>query len=103
MSEADRRKTILQRLARMGQAGPDAQTFSTGFPSLDRLLGGGFPRGRMVEMYGPAGGGKTTLALQCIAHAQRAHLNAAFIDADQTFDGIYAKNLGVDIEKLPLV
>jgi recombination protein RecA len=102
MNEAGRREAILRRLARMNDSGPHSRPIPSGFPSLDRMMGGGFPRGRMLEFFGPAGGGKTTLALQCIAHAQRLGFNAAFIDADQTFDGSYAATLGVDIAKLPL-
>jgi recombination protein RecA len=98
-----RERTILKRLAVLGNNLPAARFLDTGLRALDEALGGGFPRGRMVEFFGPAGSGKTTLALQCIAHLQRAGLNAAFIDADQTFDATYAYSLGVDAERLPLV
>jgi recombination protein RecA len=80
-----------------------ARLLSTGFDALDAALGGGLPRGLIVEFFGPAGSGKTTLALQCIAHLQRSGLTAAFIDADQTFDAAYAYSLGVEAERLPLV
>lgn len=98
-----RERTILKRLAILGNGLPPARFLDTGLGALDQALGGGFPRGRMVEFFGPSGSGKTTLALQCIAHLQQSGLNAAFIDADQTFDAKYAYSLGVDAEQLPLV
>lgn len=68
---------------------------------LDRALGvGGYPRGRIVEIYGPESSGKTTLALHAIAEAQKAGGTAAFIDAEHAIDPIYAKNIGVDVENL---
>src|SRR5450759_1172157 len=68
---------------------------STGSLSLDAALGiGGLPRGRIVEIYGPEGGGKTTLALQAIAEAQKAGGRAAFIDAEHSLDPVYARNIG---------
>ena len=101
MRETERRNAILQRLVRMENSSA-TETIPSGFRVLDAALGGGFPRGRIVELFGPAGGGKTTLALQCIANLQRAGLNAAFIDADHTFDPAYAADLGVDVARLPL-
>src|SRR5271167_4350529 len=69
--------------------------------SLDAALGvGGFPRGRVVEIYGPESGGKTTLALHAIASAQRMGGQAAFIDAEHALDPIYARKLGVDVDNL---
>lgn len=74
---------------------------STGSLGLDLALGvGGFPRGRVIEVYGPEASGKTTLALHAIAEAQKAGGIAAFIDAEHAFDRFYAANLGVDIENL---
>jgi recombination protein RecA len=74
---------------------------SSGSISLDYALGiGGFPRGRIVEIYGPESSGKTTLAIHAIAQAQKAGGIAAFIDAEHAFDSSYAKKLGVDIDNL---
>ena len=74
---------------------------STGCLSLDIITGvGGFPRGRVVEVYGPEASGKTTIALQVIAEAQKAGGKAAFIDAEHALDPIYAQKLGVDIDEL---
>ncbi len=68
---------------------------------LDEALGiGGYPRGRIIEMYGPESSGKTTLALHAVAEAQKLHGIAAFIDAEHALDPIYAKNLGVNIDEL---
>jgi len=79
----------------------DVPSISSGSISLDMALGvGGFPRGRVVEIYGPESSGKTTLALHAIASAQKAGGIAAFIDAEHAFDRYYAGNLGVDIENL---
>jgi len=74
---------------------------STGSLSLDMALGvGGFPRGRVIEIYGPESSGKTTLAIHAIAEAQKKGGIAAFIDAEHAFDRFYAEKLGVDIENL---
>ena len=74
---------------------------STGCIQLDMALGvGGFPRGRIIEIYGPESSGKTTLALHAIAEGQRHGGVAAFIDAEHAFDALYARNLGVDIDQL---
>jgi len=76
-------------------------SISSGSISLDHALGiGGFPRGRIVEIYGPESSGKTTLAIHAIAEAQKAGGIAAFIDAEHAFDSSYARKLGVDIENL---
>jgi len=73
----------------------------TGIFSLDIALGvGGFPRGRIVEIFGPEGGGKTTLALEAIASAQKQGGKALFVDVEHAFFPEYAKNLGVDIDEL---
>ena len=76
---------------------------STGSIALDVALGvGGFPKGRIIEIYGPESSGKTTIALQAIAAAQKAGGRAAFIDAEHALDPVYARNLGVDINELLL-
>ena len=73
----------------------------TGSISLDVALGvGGFPKGRIIEIYGPESSGKTTLAIHAIAECQKAGGIAAFIDAEHAFDSFYAKKLGVDIDNL---
>jgi recombination protein RecA len=74
---------------------------STGSISFDAALGvGGFPRGRVVEVFGPESSGKTTITLQVIAEAQKAGGMAAFVDAEHALDPIYAKKLGVDVDNL---
>lgn len=79
----------------------DVDVISSGVLSLDRALGvGGFPRGRVVEIYGPEAGGKTTLALELIAQAQKGGGTAAFIDAEHALDPVYAKRIGVDTDNL---
>lgn len=79
----------------------DIEAISTGSLGLDIALGvGGYPRGRVIEIYGPESSGKTTLALHAISEAQKAGGIAAFIDAEHAFDRFYAKNLGVDIDNL---
>ena len=79
----------------------EVDAISTGSLSLDLALGiGGLPRGRIVEIYGPESSGKTTLALHCIAEAQKAGGEVAFIDVEHALDPIYAKALGVDIDSL---
>jgi recombination protein RecA len=77
-------------------------TFSSGSWALDAALGGGYPRGRFIEIFGPEGGGKTTLALHAIAVTQRLDPNAlvAFIDAENSLDLFYSKALGVNVETL---
>ncbi len=77
------------------------EAISSGSLGLDLALGvGGYPKGRVVEIYGPESSGKTTLALHAIAEAQKAGGIAAFIDAEHAFDRFYAKNLGIDIDNL---
>ena len=80
----------------------DVETVSTGALSLDLALGGGIPRGRVIEIYGPESSGKTTLTLHAIAEVQRNGGTAAFIDAEHALDPQYAKRIGVDIENLLL-
>jgi len=73
----------------------------TGSISLDAALGvGGFPRGRVIEVYGPESGGKTTMTLHVIAEAQKIGGQAAFIDAEHALDPVYARKLGVDVDNL---
>ncbi|HEV7454288.1 MAG TPA: recombinase RecA [Candidatus Saccharimonadales bacterium] len=78
------------------------ETMPTGSISLDLALGGGIPKGRVVEIYGPESSGKTTLTLHVIAEIQKAGGTAAFIDAEHALDPAYAKRIGVDIENLLL-
>ena len=79
----------------------EVPAISTGSLGLNSVLGiGGLPRGRVVEVYGPESSGKTTLAMHCIAEAQRAGGMAAFIDAEHAFDNLYAKRLGIDTDNL---
>jgi recombination protein RecA len=114
MTETERRRAIDQALLAMDkQFGKGAvlrlgadnavpvAVISTGCLSLDAALGvGGFPRGRVIEIFGPESSGKTTMALQAIAQAQRAGGAAAFVDAEHALDPIYARKLGVDIDNL---
>jgi len=76
------------------------ETFSTGALPLDLALGGGYPKGRVVEIYGPESSGKTTLTLHAIAQVQRNGGVAAFVDAEHALDPLYAAALGVDVENL---
>lgn len=80
----------------------DVETFSTGSLSLDIALGGGLPKGRIIEIYGPESSGKTTLTLHAIAEIQRSGGTAAFIDAEHALDPSYAKRIGVDTDNLLL-
>ncbi len=110
----DRRRQILATLAQMdkqfgkgsvlmlgSRAALPVEVITTGSIGIDNALGaGGFPRGRVIEIFGPESSGKTTLALHAIAEAQKAGGAAAFIDAEHALDPIYAANLGVDTENL---
>src|SRR6059036_331040 len=79
----------------------DVDTVSTGSLGLDIALGiGGLPRGRVVEIYGPESSGKTTLALHCLAEAQKKGGICAFVDAEHALDPIYARKLGVNVDEL---
>ena len=114
MTEAEKRKAIDLALVAMDkQFGKGTvlrlgannvvpvQVISSGCLSIDAALGvGGFPRGRVVEIFGPESSGKTTLALQLMAQAQKAGGVVAFIDAEHALDPIYARKLGVDIDNL---
>ncbi len=110
----DRRQQILAALAQMdkqfgkgqvimlgSRASVPVEVITSGSVAIDNALGvGGFPRGRLVEIFGPESSGKTTLTLHIIAEAQRAGGAAAFIDAEHALDPIYAAKLGVDTENL---
>ncbi len=92
-------KGAIMRLGENAQMNVEA--ISTGSLSLDLATGvGGLPKGRIVEIYGPESSGKTTLALHCIAEAQKAGGEAAFIDAEHALDPVYAKGIGVDVDSL---
>ena len=88
-------------IMKMGDASKvKVETISTSAISLDQALGGGIPKGRIVEIYGPESSGKTTLALHIIAEAQKNGGQAAFIDAEHALDAEYAKRIGVNINDL---
>jgi recombination protein RecA len=90
-------------IMRLGEAHKiDVETIPTGSISLDLALGGGIPKGRIIEIYGPESSGKTTLSLHAIAEVQRSGGTAAFIDAEHALDPAYAKRLGVDTDNLLL-
>jgi recombination protein RecA len=90
-------------IMKLGEAHTTAvECTPTGALSLDIALGGGIPRGRVVEIYGPESSGKTTLTLHAIAEVQRAGGTAAFIDAEHALDPSYAKRIGVDVDNLLL-
>src|SRR5436305_1644610 len=110
----DRRRQILATLAQMdkqfgkgsvlmlgSRAALPVEVITTGSIGIDSALGaGGFPRGRVIEVFGPESSGKTTLALHIIAEAQKAGGLAAFIDAEHALDPTYAQAIGVDLENL---
>ena len=78
----------------------DVELLPSGCLSLDIALGGGYPKGRIIEIYGPESSGKTTLTLHAIAEIQKQGGTAAFIDAEHALDPAYARKLGVDTENL---
>ena len=79
----------------------DIEAFSTGSIAIDNVLGiGGFPKGRIIEIYGPESSGKTSLALSTVAQAQKQGSNCAFIDAEHALDPVYAEKLGINTEEL---
>src|SRR5262245_49463469 len=114
MNEAERRRAIDVTLSQLekqfgkgsilrlgSRAVVPVAAISSGSISIDAALGvGGFPRGRVVEIFGPESSGKTTITLQVIAEAQRAGGTAAFIDAEHALDAVYARKLGVDVDNL---
>ena len=81
-------------------ASMNIETIPTGSMSLDIALGGGIPKGRIIEVYGPESSGKTTLTLHMIAEVQKRGGIAGFIDAEHALDPVYAKNIGVNIDDL---
>lgn len=89
-------------IMKLGEAtAMNVEVIPTGCTSLDLALGvGGFPRGRVIEIFGPESSGKTTVALHVIAQAQKDGGMAAFVDAEHALDPLYARNLGVDINNL---
>ena len=90
-------------IMKLGDAGPvtNLDVISTGSLSLDLATGvGGYPKGRIIEIYGPESSGKTTLTLHAIAEAQKNGGQAAFIDAEHALDPVYARNLGVNVDEL---
>jgi len=88
-------------IMRLGEAKKvDVELLSSGSLSLDIALGGGYPKGRIIEIYGPESSGKTTLTLHAIAEMQKQGGTAAFIDAEHALDPAYAKKLGVDTDNL---
>ncbi|KAJ8769658.1 hypothetical protein K2173_005261 [Erythroxylum novogranatense] len=88
-------------VTRLGSAGGAlVETFPSGCLTLDFALGGGLPKGRIVEIFGPESSGKTTLALHAIAEVQKLGGNAMLVDAEHAFDPAYSKALGVDVENL---
>src|SRR6201982_438608 len=98
--EKDFGKGAIMRLGNKEAIVPIA-VISTGSISFDAALGvGGFPRGRVVEVFGPESSGKTTITLQVIAEAQKVGGMAAFVDAEHALDPAYAKKLGVDVDNL---
>jgi len=116
MSKVEKDKALAQVLAdiekqfgkgsimKLGeQKGVEIETTSSGSISLDIALGvGGYPKGRIIEIYGPESSGKTTFALHAIAEIQKEGGRAAFIDAEHSLDPVYASNLGVNIDELLL-
>ncbi len=90
-------------IMKMGEVhAANVECIPTGALSLDIALGGGIPKGRVIEVYGPESSGKTTLTLHAIAEVQRSGGTAAFIDAEHALDPAYAKRIGVDVENLLL-
>src|SRR4051794_37610943 len=93
-------KGSIMRLGK-GSKSLEIETISTGSLGLDIALGvGGLPRGRVIEIYGPESSGKTTLALHCVAEAQKKGGACAFIDAEHALDPVYARKLGVNLDDL---
>src|SRR6201987_903880 len=93
-------KGLIMRLGNRDVLVP-VSVISTGCLSIDAALGvGGVPRGRVIEIYGPESGGKTTMTLHIIAEAQKMGGQAAFIDAEHALDPVYARKLGVDVDNL---
>jgi len=90
-------------IMKMGEAAHTTiETIPTGSLSLDLALGGGVPRGRIVEIFGPESSGKTTLSIHIVAEAQKAGGTCAFVDAEHALDPVYARKIGVDVDNLLL-
>ena len=88
-------------IMKLGQNALNIEAIPTGSISLDLALGvGGFPRGRIIEIFGPESSGKTTVALHVVASAQKMGGTAAFIDVEHALDPVYAAALGVDVDSL---
>ena len=88
-------------IMRLGDASHmNVKTFSSGSTELDLALGGGYPKGRIIEIYGPESSGKTTLALQAIAQMQKLGGIAAFVDMEHALDPLYVAAIGVDIDQM---
>src|SRR4051812_34620401 len=88
-------------IMRLGESNKiDIETIPTGSLSLDLALGGGIPKGRIIEIYGPESSGKTTVCLHAVAEVQKAGGTAAYVDAEHALDPAYAKRLGVNTETL---
>lgn len=104
MKEQDRQRIIRQKLVRMERAGARAaEPLSTGFTVLDQALGiGGLPRGEIIEIFGPASSGKSTLAQMIVAHNMDGGASAAWLDAEHVFDPAQAARLGIPVERLVL-
>jgi recombination protein RecA len=99
---ADLAKDFGAGIVQLMDKSPDISVpkFSTGIMSLDIAMGGGVPRGRIIELYGPESSGKTTLSLHICAEVQKAGGRTAFLDLEQSFDPVYAKLLGVQPDKM---
>jgi recombination protein RecA len=91
----------MQSIQKLGDAHlMNIETFSSGAITLDIALGGGYPRGRVIEIYGPESSGKTTLAFHAVAAVQQNGGSAAYIDAEHAVDPLYAAKLGVHVKDL---
>ena len=101
VTEDDRRHSIQRKLARLPSRAFDL--LPTGFPALDQALGGGLPRGAIVEIFGPPSSGKTTLAMAIAANLERLGGAAAWIDAEHSFDPALPGRWGLSLARLPVV
>lgn len=101
MSEQDRLRAIRSEVERLAARPAAPAPLPTGLAPLDTMLGGGLPRGALIEVWGPTCG-KSTLALHVAAAAQQSGRSAAWIDADRTFDPAWAAGIGVDLDRMPV-
>ncbi len=92
--------SVVGRLKDIGTGLTKVETFSSGSLTLDNALDSGYPQGKIIEIFGNEGGGKTLVSLFAIAEVQKSGRDAAFIDMEQTFSAIWAKSLGVDVDNL---